>query len=92
MRTAGLPISQTLGLRQHFCCRCPILNPGPVLDSSLKTTRGMYFEAFAKPPKRARLASFRVLGVFQTFLGRASAFELKIIFLLIRTIARALCA
>ena len=60
MRTAGLPISQTLGLRQHFCCRCPVLNPGPVLDSSLKTTWGMYFGAFEKPPKRARLASFLV--------------------------------
>ena len=64
MRTAGLPISQTLRLRQYFCCRCSILNPGPVLDSSLKTTRGMYFGAFAQPPKRARLASFRVLIFF----------------------------
>ena len=31
--TAGLPISCTWGLCHNFCCRGPILNPRPVLES-----------------------------------------------------------
>ena len=39
LRTAGLPISLTWGLRHNFCCRGPILSPRPVLESSAQTTR-----------------------------------------------------
>ena len=49
--TAGLPGSYKLGVlyvRWHFCWRGPILNPGPVLDSSAQTTRGNQLDFFCK--------------------------------------------
>ena len=35
--TDELPSDCRLGLRQHFCWRCPISKPRPVLDFSSKT-------------------------------------------------------
>ena len=50
------------------------------------------FWIYCKTSKRARLASFRVLGVFQGILSTVSAPELKIDFLPSQTIVRVLCA
>ena len=44
-----------------FCCRGPISNLRPVLDSSAKTTRGMLLVSFCKTSKHARLTTRRVL-------------------------------
>ena len=44
LTTAGLAIDCRLDLRWHFCCRGPISNPRPVLDSSVKTKRGMLLD------------------------------------------------
>ena len=49
--TTGFNKVCRLGLRHHFYCRCPILNPRRVLDSSSKTAQGMFvdFSTSKKP-------------------------------------------
>ena len=47
--TAGLPISYTVGRRQNFCCRGPILIPRPDSETSAQTTRSFVLHFFVKP-------------------------------------------
>ena len=57
LSTDGLPISQTLGVRQHLCRWCLLSNPRPVLDSSLEM-HGTLFWILRRTSKWVRLASF----------------------------------
>ena len=47
--TAGLPISWTVGQLHNFCCRGPILIPGPDSETSAQTTRTDVLTFFVKP-------------------------------------------
>lgn len=40
LSTTGLAEDYTLGVRQHSCCRAPILNPRPDLKSLQKPAEG----------------------------------------------------
>ena len=76
--TVELPISWPLGVCRNYCCRCPILNPWPILDSSLQTTRGMFFWIFRKTSKQVCLVSLRVLFILIVFFVTVPRVELKI--------------
>ena len=47
-RTAGLPISWTVGLLHNFCCRGLILIPRPDSETSAQTTRVNVLVSFCK--------------------------------------------
>ena len=52
-----------MGLREHFCCRCSISKPRPVLDSSSKTKWGVCFKFFEKSQNELRWPFLMFLAI-----------------------------
>ena len=76
--SAGM--STPAGTNQHFCCQCPMSNPRPVLNFSLKTTLCKVFDYFVKPQNGLDWPVFCVLMISEGFYVKSSIIELEINF------------